>query len=123
MNDFPCPDPAFKPAPGQSLYDFLLAPIAPAVDAVSGFEVTLDGVAIIDPLSYRRQSAHVFLFRGSPTLNPDFDACVTGHIQEAVSDGYYLMFKPLSPGAHTIVVNGHDMHGTPVTLTEHLTVE
>ncbi|MEO8701264.1 MAG: hypothetical protein ABI867_14535 [Kofleriaceae bacterium] len=123
MNDFPCPDPAFKPAPGQSLYDFLLEPIAPAIDGVSGFAVTLDGVAIVDPLSYRRQSRHVFLFKGNPTLNPGFDSCVTGHVQEAVSDGYYLMFKPLAPGPHTIVVNGQDMHGTPVTLTEQLTIQ
>jgi hypothetical protein len=39
-----------------------------------------------------------------------------------VSDGFYLLFKPLSPGEHTIVVNGHDMHGVAVTLTENLTI-
>jgi hypothetical protein len=33
-----------------------------------------------------------------------------------------FLFKPVSRGEHTIVVNGHDMEGTPVTLTEHLTV-
>lgn len=39
-----------------------------------------------------------------------------------MTDGFYLMFKPLSRGAHTIVVTGHDMEGAPVTLTEHLTI-
>src|SRR6266498_3041732 len=24
LNDFPCPDPSFQPAPGQTLYDFLI---------------------------------------------------------------------------------------------------
>jgi hypothetical protein len=123
MNDYPCPDPTFKPAPGQSLFDFLLEPIAPGIDGVTGFEATLDGVTIHDPLSYRRTSSHVFLFKGNSSLNPGFDVCVTGHLQEAVSDGYYLMFEPLAPGPHTIVVNGHDMHGTPVTLTEQLTIQ
>ena len=125
MNDFPCPDPAFKPAPGQSLYDFLISAIAPLIDAepADAFAVTLDGVTIHDPLQHRRQSQHVFLFKGNPSLNPGFDTCVTGHIQEAASDGFYLMFQPMTPGPHTIVVNGHDMHGTPVTLTEQLTIE
>lgn len=123
MNDFPCPDPTFKPAPGQSLFDFLIDPISPGIDAVMGFEATLDGVTIHDPLSYRRTSTHVFFFKGNPSLNPGFDTCVTGHIQEAASDGYYLMFQPLAPGKHTIIVNGHDMHGTPVTLTEQLTIQ
>ncbi|MEO8552347.1 MAG: hypothetical protein ABI678_20360 [Kofleriaceae bacterium] len=125
MNDFPCPDPAFKPAPGQSLYDFLITAIAPLIDAepAEAFEAALDGVAIHDPLQYRRQSNHVFLFKGNTSLNPGFDSCVTGHIQEAVSDGFYLMFQPMTPGHHTILVNGHDMHGVPVTLTEELTIQ
>ncbi len=123
MNDYPCPDPTFEPAPGQTLYDFLIEPIMPPIDMVTGFEVVIDGVAIVDPLSYRRTSDDVFFFKGDPSLNPGFDTCVTGKLQKAVSDGYYLMFKPLSPGPHTIVVNGHDMHGTPVTLTEQLTIQ
>jgi hypothetical protein len=123
LNDFPCPDPTFKPAPGQSLFDFLIAPISPEIDGVTGFAATLDGVTIHDPLSYRRTSTHVFLFKGDSSLNPGFDTCVTGHFQEAVSDGYYLMFEPLAPGPHTIVIHGHDMHGTPVTLTEQLTIQ
>lgn len=125
MNDFPCPDPTFKPAPGQSLYDFLISAIAPLIDGEpsDAFAVTLDGVAVHDPLSYRRQSQHVFLFKGNTSLNPGFDTCVTGHIQEAVADGFYLMFQPLAPGHHTILVNGHDMHGVAVTLTEELTIQ
>ena len=44
-----------------------------------------------------------------------FDSCVTGRRQPAVSDGFFLMFKPMSPGQHTIVINAHDMQGVPVT--------
>lgn len=122
MNDYPCPDPTFHPAPGQSLFDFLMAPVTPAIDAVSGFEITLDGVPLKDPLSNRFTSDDLFFFTGNLSLQATFDTCITGTPQPAVSDGYYLMFKPLSPGQHTIVVNGHDMHGTPVVLTEELTI-
>lgn len=123
MNDYPCPDPTFRPAPGQSLYDFLIAPIEPLFEGETGFEISVDGVAIPDPLeNHRRTSKHVFLFKGDTSMRDNFDPCVTGHFQEAVSDGFYLTFKPFAPGVHTIVVNGHDMEGTPVTLTEQLTV-
>ena len=121
LNDYPCPDPNFHPAPGQSLYDFLIEPILPIFDGETGFEVILDGVAIVDPLSYRFTSDDLFFFKGDPTMQ-QFDACVTGHRQPAVSDGFFLMFKPMSPGQHTIVIHGHDMQGVPVTLTQHLTI-
>jgi hypothetical protein len=121
LNDYPCPDPTFQPAPGQSLYDFLIGGISPLFDGETGFEVFLDGVAIKDPLSYRFTSDDLFFFKGDPSMQA-FDSCVTGRRQPAVSDGFYLMFKPLSPGEHTIVINGHDMHGVPVTLTENLTI-
>jgi hypothetical protein len=83
----------------------------------------LDGVSVVDPLSYRFTSDDVFHFEGNPTLNPDFDPCVTGKRQEAVIDGFYLMFKPLPAGEHVIVIDGHDMHGVPVRLTHRLTVQ
>jgi hypothetical protein len=121
LNDYPCPDPSFQPAPGQSLYDFLIGAISPLFDGETGFTVTLDGVAIEDPLSYRFTSDDVFLFKGDLSMQA-FDSCITGKRQPGVTDGFYLMFKPLSRGEHTIVLNGHDMVGTPVTLTEHLTI-
>jgi len=122
LNDYPCPDPTFHPAPGQSLFDFLIEAITPLFDGETGFTVSLDGVEVVDPLSYRFTSDDLFLFKGNAGLSPDFDPCVTGRWQPAVTDGFYLMFKPLAPGEHTIVANGHDMHGVLVTLTEHLTI-
>jgi len=122
VNDYPCPDPTFQPAPGQSLYDFLYSVIEPLFDNVSGFTVTLDGVNINDPLSYRFFSPAVFSFR--PNLGMvAFDSCVTVPQMEGVVDGFYLLFKPMTPGQHTIVLIGHDMEGVPVTLTEHLTIQ
>ena len=122
VNDYPCPDPNFHPAPGQSLYDFLYSAIEPLFDNVSGFTVTLDGVNINDPLSYRFFSPAVFNF--SPSLAMvAFDSCVTQTNMQGVVDGFYLLFKPMPPGQHQIVLIGHDMEGVPVTLTENLTVQ
>ena len=122
LNDYPCPDPNFHPAPGQSLYDFLISAISPLFDGETGFVVTLDGVNIQDPLGYRFTSDDVFRF--SPDLSMvAFDSCITQKHMLGVTDGFYLLFKPMTPGQHTIVLDGHDMQGVPVTLTEHLTIQ
>jgi len=122
INDYPCPEPPpFHPAPGQSLYDFLISAISPLFDNVTGFTVTLDGVEIQDPLSYRFFSPDVFTFSPDPSLVA-FDYCVTQRHMQGVVDGFYLLFKPMTVGEHTIVLIGHDMHGVAVTLTEHLTI-
>jgi hypothetical protein len=122
INDYPCPDPTFQPAPGQSLYDFLYDVISPLFDNVTGFTVTLDGVNIQDPLSYRFFSPDVFNFKPDPAMVA-FDSCVTVKHMKGVVDGFYLLFKPMTPGQHTIVLVGHDMEGVAVTLTENLTIE
>jgi len=122
LNDYPCPDPNFHPAPGQSLYDFLITAISPLFDGETGFVVTLDGVNIQDPLSYRFTSDDVFRFEPDLSMVA-FDSCLTQRHMLGVTDGFYLLFKPMSPGQHTIVLNGHDMQGVQVTLTEHLTIQ
>jgi len=122
LNDYPCPDPNFQPAPGQSLFDFLISAITPIFENYSGFVITFDGVALVDPLSYRYTSDNLFYFKGDVSMQA-FDSCVTGKRQPAVSDGFYLPFKPMTPGPHTIVINGHDMMGVQVTLTWNLTIE
>jgi hypothetical protein len=121
VNDYPCPDPTFHPAPGQSLFDFLIEPVTPIFDGYTGVVITFDGVDIVDPLSYRFTSDDLFLFKGDVSMQA-FDSCITGRIQPAVSDGFYLPFKPMVRGAHTIVIDAHDMTGVPVTLTWHLII-
>lgn len=101
INDYPCPDPNFQPAQGQSLEDFLKEGAAAAIDLVQNIEVTLDGVVLEGMEDYRFNS-DLFYFTGSADLPTCFDACVTGTPQPAVTDGYYLIFKKMSPGQHTL---------------------
>jgi len=106
-NDFPCPDPTFKPDPGQSLEDFLTngtASIPGArdiIDGVTSLQVTVDGVQLTNLFDYRATS-DLFTFTGDPSLTATFDPCITGSSQPAVSDGFWIMLTPLRPGSHTI---------------------
>jgi hypothetical protein len=123
VDPYPCPDPTFQPAPGQSLYDFLIADAKAFMDGVDLLEVSLDGRAFSDVLGYRFHSADLFELTGDPSLQPTFDPCITGSPQPAIVDGFFMMFKPLDPGVHTIRVFGTDVRGAVKTYTYYLTVE
>jgi hypothetical protein len=101
LNDYPCPDPAFEPAPGQTLEEFLQAGAAEAIDLVTSVSATLDGIVLDDVDTYRF-STGLFAFTGHPSLADCADPCVTGSPQDAVADGYFLLLKKLSPGLHTL---------------------
>src|SRR2546425_675590 len=52
VNPWPCPDPSFAPAAGQSLYDFLIADAKAFIDGGNQMEVSLHGQPIADALGY-----------------------------------------------------------------------
>ena len=122
VDPYPCPDPSFHPAPGQSLYDFLIADAGAFMDGVNRLEVSLDGQAFSDVLSYRFHSEHLFSLTGDPSLQPTFDPCITGSPQPAIVDGFFMMFKPLPPGTHVIRVFGTDVRGANKTYVYDLTI-
>ena len=121
VNPFPCPDPNFKPAPGQSLYDFLSADAKAFMDGVNRLEVSIDGRPLENVLSYRVASEQLFTLTGDPSFKA-LDACVTGAPQPAIVDGFFMMFKPLAPGDHVIRVYGTDVYGADKTYTYYLHV-
>jgi hypothetical protein len=122
VDDYPCPDPAFHPAPGQSLFDFLIADVKPLLDSVNLLEVSLDGRPLGAALGYRFTSTHLFSIVGDPSLRTTLDPCITGTAQPAVIDGFFMMFKPLDPGLHTIVVHGTNTFGDDRTFTYNLII-
>ena len=122
LNEYPCPPEFnFEPAPGQSLYDFLIGPATAVMDTVNLLEVSLDGEQLNDVMGYRFHSDNLFDFRADPSLRP-FDPCFTGSLQPAVIDGFFMMFKPLTRGEHTIVVHGTATGGDDKRFTYHLTI-
>jgi len=144
-NDYPCLDltktppridPNFQPGPGQSLEQFLTIGFGPlrdgktvipgadqAEDHVTALSASLDGVPVQNLIlppdtSKYRATSPLFVFNGDPSLLK-WDPCV-GPWHFAVSDGYWIMLKPLSPGPHTLTfIQG----ASTVSVTYHLTIE
>jgi hypothetical protein len=121
VNEYPCPDPNFHPVPGQSMFDFLTQDARAFMNGVNRLEVSLDGRELDDVLSYRFASQDVFTLTGDPSF-ATLDPCVTGGPQPTVVDGFFMMFKPLDPGEHTIRVFGTDVRGANKTYIYHLSV-
>ncbi|RDS80374.1 hypothetical protein [Dyella psychrodurans] len=119
---WPCPDPTFGPAPGQSLYDFLYTNSETYFSNVT-VSVTLDGKPIHDAVDYHYISDSLNAIKGDLSLQANFDPCITGNYQEIVTNGWFLMFKPLSPGVHTIVSTTTNMGMMMNTFTYYLTIE
>jgi hypothetical protein len=120
-NDYPCPDPNFHPAPGQSLEDFLTQGAKAIIDPVNELEVEVDGVSLRNLFDYRATSK-LFMFTGDPSLTAAFDSCITGSSQPAVSDGYWIMLAPLPVGTHTIHFRGGVVGSFEIEVTYNLTV-
>jgi len=122
-NDFPCPDPSFHPAPGQSLFDFLSAGLTQINDGITVLDVRLDGQPIHDALRYRFTATKVFFFVGDRSLAEGFDACVTGVLQPAVADDLFLLFKPLPRGQHILTTHIENKDGNVFDRTRTITSE
>jgi hypothetical protein len=114
-NDYPCPPGFPQPAPGQSLKDFLTEGAVNTIDQAVNLQASLDGAKIPILPSYRGTS-NMSSFSGDPSLTAPFDPCITGSQQKAVSDGYWLLLAPLSPGQHTLQFGGALAVNPPMTL-------
>jgi len=100
----------------------LIAAAKAFMDGVNHLEVALDGEQFSDVPSYRFRSDDLFTLTGDPSLQPTFDPCITGSPQPAIVDGFFMMFKPLSPGVHVIRVFGTDVRGANKTYTYYLNI-
>ena len=101
VQEYPCHDQVFEPVKGQSLEDFLREAALSDMADVGEVSVEVDGIPIIQPASYKFTSG-LFRFIGNPELAACLDECITGKPQAAVTSGYFLMLRPLSPGGHTV---------------------
>jgi hypothetical protein len=107
--DIPC---AQFPFNGKIGLEALREEAKLAMDNPALLQLSLDGVALKDVNAYRAQS-QVFSF-SMPTDNAvslilskfGLDPQPAGTFSPAVSDGYWVMFTPLSPGQHTIHFEG-----------------
>lgn len=116
-------NPNYAPAQGEALSLFLASRAEILMDSVNLLEVTLDGRRVRDVLDYRVQSDDLFEVTPHPSLVGTYDARLVGWGQPAMSDGFYMMFKPLSRGLHTLVVHGTNTFGDDKTYVYYLHVQ
>lgn len=120
VNDYPCPDPSFEPAEGQSLEDFLKQGAMEYNNQVQELAVTLDGESI-DPAPHRHTTG-LFHFTAEASLIGKLpDACLQGSAQPGVSDGWWLMLS-LAPGEHVVHVTGLDPSHEAIDFSYRLSV-
>ncbi len=108
INDYPCPDPTFQPAPGETLEHFLQRTGNEILDYYLPPDhldlfAEIDGVSLTNLSAYRATSS-MFTFTADSTVaeHPEFDPCITGSPQSGVAVGYWLLLPPLTPGMHTL---------------------
>lgn len=106
FNYYECPaEDEWEPAEGQSIEDFLKDYANESIDAIETIEVFFDGIEIEEINKYRLNT-ELFYFQGNPDLTECYDPCITGESQPGLVDGYFLMFKKMKVGNHTIVIKG-----------------
>jgi hypothetical protein len=92
------------------------------IDQVSSFSCEIDGVSVRDLGGFRFQSP-IFSFDFDRTLAA-LEGYPATHVSTAVTEGYWLMLRPLTAGQHTI----HFTAAAPpfsftLDVTYHLTVQ
>jgi hypothetical protein len=121
INDYPCPDPSFEPAPGQTLEDFLRKGALDFNNGTQDLWVTVNGHPI-DTRQHRHTSG-LFEFTADASLIGKIpDPCLNGGPQHGVTDGWWLMLQ-LAPGEHEVRVQALAPFGSPIDYTYTLRVE
>lgn len=120
INDYPCPDPSFEPAPGQTLEDFLRQGALDFNNGTQDLVVTIDGRSI--DVRRHRHTSGLFTFDADPSLVGRIpDPCLVGGEQRGVTDGWWLMLQ-LAPGEHVVKVRALAPFGAPIDYTYTLRV-
>ncbi len=121
-DDWPCVNsPDFKPAPGQTLEEFLTADVAVYVGMINNLTVEVDQVALKDLFNYRGTSGLTPFVADASQIA--FDPCITGGPEWGVADGYWLMLAPLSRGEHTLHFTAQATWGFMLDVTYHVTIK
>jgi len=121
--NYPCPPEfGFEPAPGQTVEEFLTEFVTTAIDGATNMVVEVDGVSMGDVTPFRGTST-LFMLDFDPSWAAA-DPCVISEPQPTVSDGYWMMLTPLTPGNHTLYFHAElpNFGGFTVDVTYNLTV-
>lgn len=119
--DYPCPNAQYVPAYGQSLYSYLAKQAKVNIDNRKILEFSLNGNRLVRPQEFR-VATDLFRFMANPDFINCSDICLTGGPQDAVSDGYWVMLKRLTPGLHKLHIRAESTDGSIVDVTYEINV-
>jgi hypothetical protein len=121
LNSYPCPDPTFQPAPGQTLEEFLQEGAIFFDDLYANLAVTVDGQPV--DIADHRSTTPLFENQVDASLLPFLhDDCLSGAPQPAVGDGWYLVIL-FAPGPHRVAITALNPGGQPVARTYDIDVK
>jgi len=103
LSEYPC-TASGKPKRGETIEHFLKSKADVAIDQAANIKVDFD-FERIEITDKNRITTNLFYFKGNKELARCIDPCVTGQIQSAVSDGYWLFFENLTPGKHILTIH------------------
>jgi hypothetical protein len=114
---------AFKPNGNETLID-LRRLAAAFIDTVAELDCSMDGVACFkDPSSFRVRSPSFTVIAPSNGVVPPGKLSVPGNTDSIVSDGYWVLITPPTPGMHVIHVRATTGDGFSLDVTYNLTVQ
>lgn len=118
----PC-NPTYKPAPGQSIADFLLADIEPGMNTVKNLTAQLDGKDLVADLINYKVKSKVFTFV-PPKAFTDPNCDYTGKTVTALTVTYALLVN-IPKGKHVLSYRADlpDFSNFHTGVTWNLTVE
>jgi hypothetical protein len=123
LNSFSVNIPGFGP---ELTEEQLRADAASLVVGVTNLHATIDGEQVPDLASHRELSPTFTAVLPEDSLLSPFGVDYVGETGMAVSDGYWVMTRPLRPGDHEISFGGTTNEGTDaeftLDVTYHVTV-
>ncbi len=99
INDYPCPDPSFEPATGQTLENYLQIGAVQNINTFTNLSFT---ISPLSPFKKQRVTTDLFSFTAAADLQKEVDPCVTGSPQLGVSDGHFVFIEPLKVGHYVL---------------------
>ncbi len=122
LKNDPCPGVIITPVPGEAIFKVLTDGVDAYIDQATALQVTLDGkpIAITEA---NRVATDLFYFTGNKELFNCLGSCVTGELQPAASDGYWVALPYLSRGRHQLRIHSEiPQHSIVNDVTYHITV-
>jgi hypothetical protein len=105
----------------EAYINSIIDPVLSGADV--SLSATLDNVAFNNLRNYRFTS-NLYDFEANPELADCFDPCLGADDLLGLTDGYWLLLKPLSRGQHTLNFQGNvPLIGLSLDVTYHITVQ